>query len=123
MASPFEDLIPNNSENPFSDLVPENKSFTDKLANSAPVNAALGAGDAIKNTITGTASLIPGIKIKPTKSSEGTAYNLGNLAGNIASYYGGGEILGAAKLLPKIKSAVARTVGGNALFGAIQNPE
>lgn len=98
------------------------RSFLRKAAESAPVNAILGAGDAFRNTMTGAASLLPGVNIKPIQSGKGLSYDVGNIAGNVGAFLGGGELVSGAKIIPKL-SGLAKSISSNALFGAIQNPD
>ncbi len=58
----------------------------------------LGAGDALRNTIASGANLIPGVKIPMAQTGQGTAYNVGKIAGNVGGFIGGGEALDAARL-------------------------
>lgn len=104
----------------------------------------------LANVGIGTANLIPGVKIDPmTALSDNStmAAKAGGLAGDLYSFgMGGGALTGASKI-PKISAALekaaaaipkfhereaitkalssplAKTIGGNALFGAILNSD
>lgn len=108
----------------------------ERVANSAPVNATLGAGDAFRNMLGGAASLIPGVNIPNVKSGEGGAYTAGNIAGEIGGFVVGGELLdalrlgGAARGIPGLSAlsgeglrGAGRRVLGNTIGGAVGNPE
>lgn len=82
------------------------------------LNGILGAGDALRNTIASGANLIPGINIPMAKTGQGTAYNIGNIAGNIGGFFGGGELLDAARL-----GAEGIPYIGKALSALSDNPE
>lgn len=97
-----------------------NQSLLGTVANSPGVNFALGAGDALRNTISSGLNLIPGVNISPVQSSSGTAYGAGNIAGNVAGFLGGGEALDAARAasegIPMIGN-LASALGGNGAWG------
>lgn len=107
------------------------------------MNSILGAGDAIRNTPGNAINAIssfagyPANIPTPTYGS-GSAYNVGNFAGNAAAFMGGGEALdaarGAAEGLPLVGQAasalggsnflpgLARRVIGTGVYGAATNP-
>lgn len=89
------------------------------LAQSSPVQGVLGAGDALRNTLADVGNLIPGTDIGKVKSGEGTAYNVGNILGNLGAFIGGGEGLmaarGAAEGLPLV-GKLAKALGGEGKF-------
>lgn len=100
------------------------ESIVDKLANSWPVNATLGAGDAIRD-------LLSLGYTKKHPSSSGMAYEGGKIAGDIGGFIGGGELLEALPLVGKIAQlmekapfgGVGKRLTGSSLFGAAENPE
>lgn len=117
---------------------PNQQSMIDNITNSTPFNFVLGAGDALKNTISGAASLLPGVNINPVKTGSGTAYDVGNVAGNIGAFVGGGEALDALRFagegIPFLGAlakqlggggvrGVARRAIGTGVAGAAENPE
>lgn len=134
--NPFADLIPINqgaqsqaapgidSNNPFADLIPQDRSpqWMQSLANSAPVNAIVGAGDATQNMLANIANLVPGVHAPLAKSGEGLAYDIGNIGGQIANYAlpmgATTKALLAAKSLPGV-GALAEGLLGKTLSGAI----
>jgi hypothetical protein len=109
------------------------------IANSQLVNSVLGAGDAVRNTLSDTANIIPGVNIPSAQTGSGTAYNLGNIVGNIGAFLGGGEILDTARAaaegvpyLGKLAQALsgnnfvsglAKRAIGTAGYGAVTNPD
>lgn len=133
----FEPIQENQHDTSQQNALPKS-SWIDRLANNPVTNTILGAGDAVRNTLSDTANLLPGINIKPVKSSEGTAYNVGNIAGNVGAFMGGGELLDAARVaskgLPYLgklaqalegnawKDAAKRGIG-TAIYGAVTNPD
>lgn len=92
-----------------------------RLAQSAPVQAVLGAGDAIENDLASAINLIPGVNLPRVKTGDGTAYNVGRFGGHLASFAGGGGLadlgLGAAKALPYVGEAVGAFRGAKRLGG------
>jgi hypothetical protein len=107
------------------------------------VDFILGAGDALVNFPKGVANMIApdSMQIPLSKSSEGTAYDIGEVAGDIAGFISGGAPLNAmraalaGKSIP-YASKIASKLGGNeflpslarrgigsALYGAVQSPE
>lgn len=101
------------------------------LEQSNPVQAVLGAGNAVANTMTDVANLIPGVNLPHIKSGEGTAYNVGNILGNLGAFVGGGEILEGLPVAGKIAKilgskgvgGVAKRALGTSIYGGITNPE
>lgn len=149
--NPFADLIPANQgaqatptidpNNPFADLIPQDQSpqWMQSLANSAPVQGILGAGDASQNMLANLANLVPGVHAPLAKNGEGLAYDIGNIGGNIANYAlpmgATTKALLAAKSLPGIgalaegllNSSIPGAIGKNAIasagYGALMNPD
>jgi hypothetical protein len=121
--------------------IPQDQSpqWAQSLANSAPVQGILGAGDATQNMLANIANLVPGVHAPLAKSGEGLAYDIGNIGGNIANYAlpmgATTKALMAAKSLPGIGalaegllgSSIPGAIGKNALasagYGALMNPE
>jgi hypothetical protein len=64
----------------------------------------------------------PGLKIPEVKSGEGLSYDVGNLAGNIGAFIGGGEGAESVNLLSKLSPLAKRLIGSSA-FGAAQDQE
>lgn len=112
------------------------QSTINQIANSAPVQATLGAGDAIRNYIGDVGGMLPspfmdlskpiGQKSATTPmapSGAGTAYNIGDIAGNIGTFLGSGVIADTARTgmesLPYISKA-AQYLGGNGFAGALR---
>lgn len=97
-----------------------------RAAQDNPVtDVVLGAGDALKNTLTEGANLLPGVDIPRTKSSSGLAYEGGNIAGELASMMGpGGAIKLATRGIPML-AGKAGAIGANAVgagaYGALMN--
>lgn len=139
-ASAFADLAPpaNSGSNlagasAFADLAPP---ASQSLFNNPVGQAAVGAGDALRNTVSSVinfarsapsqsqmqnaSNMIGGMElpkvqsytpIAPVNNSSGTnptAYSLGNIGGNILGYAAGGEGVGAARLAAE---SVPGTVG------------
>lgn len=102
--------------------------------NNPVVNGILGAGDALRNTIASGTNLIPGVNIPMAKTGQGTAYNVGNVLGNVGAFMGGGEVLDTARLgaeeLPYVgklaqllgNNPIANRAVGTALYGVAENP-
>lgn len=92
--------------------------------NNPDLNAILGAGDALRNTIASGANLIPGVNIPLARTGQGTAYNIGNVAGNLGAFAGGGELLDAARLgaegIPYIGKALSSLSDNPAAQGLMQ---
>lgn len=92
-------------------------STVDNIANSAPVNALLGFGNAIGNNIGNIWNKLPGSpKVSPLISSQGNAYDVGNIAGQIAPYLalpeaGLGFIGRGISAIPKIGAPIAGSIG------------
>jgi len=114
------------------------KSTLQSIAESSPVEFTLGMGDKLSNLMRSGANFV-GANLPYVKTGEGTAYEIGKLAGDIAGFLGGGEIAGAARLgaegLPYIGKAaqalggesflprMSRRALGSAAFGALEDPE
>lgn len=110
-----------------------NQSLINRLANNPVTNTVLGAGDALRNQVSNAANLLPGVNINQEKSGEGTAYNVGNIAGEIAPF----ALMPAAKLgqagkliekVPKVGHYLSDMLGRmfpQVAYGAAtsQNPE
>lgn len=112
------------SNDPTANNSPSNTSYLHSLfqtyspQNNPDLNAILGAGDALRNTLASGANLIPGVNIPMAKTGQGTAYNVGNVAGNLGAFAGGGELLDAARL-----GAEGIPYIGKALSSLSDNPE
>lgn len=120
------------------------ESLLDNIANSAPINAIMGAGDSLRNLLSAgylsnSESSNFGTK-QGSESGEGRSYQGGRIGGDIAGFIGGGEVLDAAraamaaKNIPMISelagalggngiSGIARRAIGSAGAGAAENPE
>lgn len=102
--------------------LPENdsKDLLSKLVHNPLTQGVLGAGDSLRNLMSSAANLVPGVNISPAKFGEGTAYDMGKIAGNIGGFLGGGEILNAARAgaegLPFIGN-IAQSLGKEGLKG------
>lgn len=109
-----------------------------KLVHNPMTQGVLGAGDAVRNLMSSTANLVPGVNISPAKTGEGTAYDIGKIAGNVGGFVGGGGVLNAARagaeglpLIGKIAqslgkeglSGVGRRALGAGIGGAIESEE
>lgn len=114
----------------------------ENIANSPGINAILGAGDALKNMLSlGYLSNSPSSNFGFTKgpnSGSGNAYNIGNIAGNIGGFIGGGEVLDAARAAGEgiplagralkqlggndLLQSIARRISGSAIGGIAENP-
>lgn len=95
----LDNLSSSNNQNQIVNQQPQNTSkwnFSPNLDNPA-ANFVFGAGDALRNTISGGLNMIPGVNIPSAKSGQGTAYNVGNIAGNIGGFMGGGDVLDALR--------------------------
>lgn len=104
----------------------------------------------VANTGIGLADLVPGVNIQPIKdwsTSDSVAAKVGGLAGDLAGFGVGAGGVSAASKLPKVEaglknlysmipefshkaaiaeklsSPLAKTVAGNAAFGAVLDPE
>lgn len=133
----INNALQNNHESSFQTNKGNNLLST--AANNPITNSILGAGDALRNQISNTLNLAPGINIDSAKSGQGTAYNLGNIAGNIGGFVGGGEgaelARGASESLPYLGKAASylgkqglpeslkRILGSSAFGAATSNPE
>ena len=107
------------------------ESLLHKAANSWPVNATLGVGDAVRDLLSlGTTKNHP--------MGEGKSYEAGKIAGDIGGFIGGGELLDTARAgmeaLPYIGRGaqwlgregipgIARRLSGSTLFGTAEHPE
>lgn len=90
------------------------------VVNSPGIQGVLGAGDALRNMISSGANMLPGVNISPVKTGTGTAYNVGNIAGNIGGFLGGGEALDTARMLSEgapVVGQLASALGGGGLSG------
>jgi hypothetical protein len=109
----------------------QQKPLLNQVTESAPFNALLGAGDAIRDLMS-----LGYTKGNPT--GEGVGYKVGNILGDIGGFVGGGELLdaarvgiGAAPLIGKGAQwlgkegipAVTKRLAGSSIFGAAQEPE
>lgn len=111
-------------------------------ANSPGINAILGAGDSLRNLLSlGKLSNSPTSNFGTTEGSQsgsGASYTGGKLAGDIAGFLGGGEVLDAARagiegapLVGKLAEllgqqgipGMAKRVIGSSAYGAATNPE
>jgi len=107
-----------------NDTSPQNQddSILSTVANSPGIQAILGAGDAVRNTMASAANLLPGVNISPVQSGQGMAYDVGNIAGNIGTFMGGGELLDLARVgaegIPLIGS-IAKSLGGSGMASTI----
>lgn len=94
--------------------VDREQSSLDKIANSAPVNSILGAGDALHNLLT--------VGTHNPHSSSGTAYDIGRIGGNIAGFGMLGApafaVRGGATALPLLGKA-AEYMGKQGLLPAM----
>jgi hypothetical protein len=129
-------------------IIKPSENILDSIVNSAPMNALLGFGDAAGNLIRGglhqagkpfgtsfdPATLIQqnrnpqgDLQFQQLQSGQGGAYNMGNIAGNVASPLAFGELLAPLKLgqmaeaLPGILKSAPQIAGWSAL-GAAGNP-
>lgn len=122
-------------------------SLLSSMVNSAPTQFVLGAGDALRqlpidignlanrgiNALTGSNLA----QMNNPQMGNGTAYNVGNIAGNFGSFAAGGEGLDALRAaqegVPMIGGiarylgqnglgGIARRVLGSSAFGAVSNP-
>lgn len=102
------------------------KGFLEKAADSPPIHAIQGAQDAVEKMF--SFGMLP-----KEPQAQGTSYNVGNVLGNIGSFFAGGELLSPiAKSAPFISKAlggeglpaqIMRRVSGGAIAGASENPE
>lgn len=92
------DFIPDENQSSSSSPYAYGNTFLSNLENSPLVNGVLGAGDALRNTMAAGANLLPGVNIPSVQTGDGLAYKLGNVAGNIGAFVGGGELLDGARL-------------------------
>jgi hypothetical protein len=122
----------------FVDNSPALGGLANFIANSAPVNIALGAGDAVRNNVAHLANLAPGVNIPMAESGEGLPYTLGNIGGEIGSFMAGGgalnagrKALEAAPMIGKFAqmlggqgaSGIARRAVGSGMYGALTNED
>jgi hypothetical protein len=110
-----------------------------RLAESAPNQFVLGTGDALARQLASIPNLIPGVNIDIQNKGSGTAYDVGNVAGNLAGFVGGGEALGTARaaaesipLMGKLAQmaggsefipSLTRRAIGSGTYGALMNPQ
>lgn len=113
-------------------------SLIERLASNPVTQFTLGTGDALRNAMANLANILPGVNIQKAQSGQGLPYDIGKITGDIGSFIGGGELLGAGRAaseaIPYIGqlakalggqglSGVARRGIGSAAYGAIENPE
>jgi hypothetical protein len=120
-ASAFSHLgaIPNVAPSPQSSIMSGPQTLNG-VVNSPGVQGVLGAGDALRNTISSGLNMLPGVNIAPAKTGSGTAYNVGNIAGNIGGFLGGGEALDTARAASEAAPVIgqlATALGGNGISG------
>lgn len=137
---------PSNNFGFIPDAAPSAPSLLQKVASSPGVQATLGAGDALRNTIasginmlttqpsgaqkSAVTGMIGGLPLPQTQNipsvspvnsgNGGLAYSLGNIAGNTLGFMGGGEILDAARVATEgapVIGGIASALGGNGLSG------
>lgn len=106
-----------------------------QLANNPITNTILGTGDALRNLLSlGYLKNSPSTNFGYTtgsQSSQGLAYNIGDVLGNVGGFIGGGEVLEALPIASKIASTLGSTgIGGvlkrslgSGMYGAAVNPE
>lgn len=109
----------------------QEQGLLEQVASSWPVNATLGAGDAIRN-------LLSLGYTKNSPSGSGQAYEAGKILGDVGGFIGGGEVLdlgrGALEAAPYVGRAaqylgkegipaLVKRLSGSSLFGAAQEPE
>lgn len=172
MDNPFADLIPQGDGqhpasqqgqpqgiNPFADLIPQqgqqqnqqpqmpqdrSPQWAQSLANSAPVNMILGAGDVTQHMLANLADMMvpanpmtgkPDYKFPQAESGSGLAYQLGKIGGYAMPYTGalkGTNIaLRGMEAAPETASLLAKgimpSMGRNAIasagLGALNNPD
>jgi hypothetical protein len=159
------DATPVSSGNSFG-FIPDSQQKGNSFLNNSLGQAAVGAGDALRNTLSSVenfvrsspsqgqiqnaSNMIGGMDlpkqpnytpIQPVNNSSGsnpTAYNLGNIAGNIGGYMAGGGAFDTARLaaesLPGIAGQIAKSAGeegaqgvarraiGNAAYSGVTAP-
>jgi len=128
----------------FADLAPAQ---SQQYLNNPIAQGAIGAGDALRNTISSAenfarsspsqsqmqnaSNMIGGLPLPQIQNyspipavsnasgSNPIAYNLGNIAGNIAGYVGGGEAIDTARLaaegVPGVIGNIAQSLGGEGM--------
>lgn len=117
---------------------PWNMPSLNDISNSPLVQGILGAGDAVRNTLASGLNLFPHINIPMAQSGQGAAYDVGNIAGNLGTFLGGGEVLDTARAasesLPFIGKlaqtlgesgyapTVARQAIGGGIYGGMTSP-
>lgn len=99
---------------------------------NAPIDLVLGAGDAVRNNMAKILNLASGSNIPLVKSSEGTYYNAGNVAGEFGSFIGAGglaeglpvvgNLASGLDKIPHVGSALKRILGAGA-YGYATEPE
>jgi hypothetical protein len=105
---------------------------------SSYLQSILGAGDAVRNTIASAANTLSGTNIPMAQSGNGPGYGLGNAAGNIGAFVGGGDVLDTLRLgaegMPLIGRAaqylgqngmdggLARRAIGSGIYGSLTSP-
>lgn len=131
-------LIPQHSTQNYSSIF-SGPTTLNSVASSPGIQGILGAGDALRNTISSGLNAIPGVNIPASQNGQGGAYGAGNILGNLAGFMGGGEVLdtarAAAEAIPYIGklaqmlggssfgSTAARQGLGTGLYGAIASPQ
>lgn len=93
-------------------------SLLSQVVNSPGIQGILGAGDALRNTLSTTANILPGVNIAPVQSSTGTAYDIGKIAGNVGGFLGGGEALDTARAAAEgipMAGRLSQWLGGSSL--------
>lgn len=143
-----DDELSNYGAIPFNDQMqsPDQNSYLQSALRSlkqspeSGLNFILGAGDALVNFPKSIANMITpeSMQVPLSQSGEGLPYDVGNVAGELATFLGGGGALNEARLaatrlpyLGKIAESlsggglpgIARRGMGSGLYGAIENPE
>ncbi|OGT30410.1 MAG: hypothetical protein A3E87_01620 [Gammaproteobacteria bacterium RIFCSPHIGHO2_12_FULL_35_23] len=100
---------------------PMQQGLADKIAATPYGQAFLGAGHALGQLPTDVLNLMPGVKTtNPIPAQDNLPFNVGNIAGNIGGFIGGGELLDTARAasegLPLI-GKIAQGLGGAGLSG------
>jgi hypothetical protein len=94
-------------------------STIDKIAQSAPTQAILGAGDAMQRALS--------LGLMKPKTGSGTAYDVGQIGGDIMSYLlpagairSGMKAIELAEASPEIVATASKYLGGEGLAGAMR---
>lgn len=124
--APKQEPAPQSSQSQ-QQTAPRKQSFVDMLAQSNPVQAILGFGDALQElpyqvgNIVNQAVGLPPAKIPQT--GQGLAYTLGNALGYVAPYSGVEKaIMSTPKALSLGEKIAGRMLAGTT-YGAIMTPE